>query len=341
MPTTRLQQPLDPQAVKAANQQFWKDHPELAGQQLGADADVTLRKEWVRDYVAAGGPVEKEPDAAPDAVVATCATPALDCAHAWQDCDAKADEILNKDSDPVKRNKYINAAYAKMYLQDPKLEWLGAAAFASKQVGCGIKDAQFYKDVAEADRNPWNLDGPNPVSQAQGAYAAPVYDALANGNKAVFKDIYPAHLFYEKYGLDQMKQCAGARQPPVDKKVMDGFADIDAGHSDTGAMKILQHEQQDILQAHNVFGNQEISDIMKTNQWASQHWYGRMFGAQATSVSFTPECTGGTTVTFQGTNPADPSERWPYAQQVVNQFDQIKNDPGTIDSLQKIVQADQ
>lgn len=26
-------------------------------------------------------------------------------------------------------------------------------------------------------------------------------------------------------------------------------------------------------------------------------------------------------VTSQGTNPADPNERWPYAQQVVKQFD--------------------
>jgi hypothetical protein len=341
MSTHRLQQPLNPHAVKAANNQFWKDHPELAGRQLGPDADIELRNEWVADYRAAGGLLEQEPDTAPDAVVATCVTPTFDCAQAWQQCESKADDILNKDSDPVKRNKHINAAYAKMYLQDPKLEWLGAAAFASKQVGCGIKDAQYYKDLAEVDQKSWNPDGPNPVIQTQGAYAAPVCDALANGNKAVFKDIYPAHVFYQTYGLDRMKQCADARRPPLDKKVLDGFADIDAGHSAAGALKILQHEQKDILQAHNVFGNQEIVDIMKTNQWASRFLLGRMFGAQATSMSFTPECSGGTMVTFQGTNPADPDERWPYAQQVANQFDLIKNDPGAIDSLHKIIQADQ
>jgi hypothetical protein len=339
MASRRLQQPLDPDLVAAANEKFWADHPDLAGQQLKPDSDVKLRRAWVDAYIAAGGQVEGEPATKPSEVVAPCPVKPIDCADAWKGAEQEADDILNKSDDPVKRNKEINAAYARMYLQNPKLEWLGAAAFASKQVGCGIKDAQFYKDLAEADRNPWNPNGPNPIVQIQGGYAEPVYNALANGNKAVFKDIYPAHVFYNRYGLDKMQQCADTRKPPLDKKVLAGFADIDAGHSDTGAIKILQHEQMDILQARDVFGNQEVSDIMKTNQSASEHWYGRAFGAQATSVSFTSECAGEPSVTFQGTNPADPNERWPYAQDVVHKFDEIKNDPQTLQSLQKMSQT--
>ena len=71
MATPRLKQPLNPQAVAAANKQFWKDHPELRGEQLGADADWHLRKEWVDDYLAAGGKLETEPDVAPDAAAVT------------------------------------------------------------------------------------------------------------------------------------------------------------------------------------------------------------------------------------------------------------------------------
>jgi hypothetical protein len=335
----RLKYPLDGNAVKTANREFWAKHPELDGQRLSPDSSVELRREWVNAYIAAGGALDVEPKAPPAEVSAPCATPPFDCGASWGDAEAAADQVINKSADPIERNKHINAAYAKMYLEDPKLEWLGAAAFASKQVGCGIKDAKRYKDIAEVDRQSWNPDGPNPIIQLQGGYAEPVYDSLANGNKAVFKDIYPAHVFYKKHGFDKLKQCGTARQPPLDKKVLDGFADIEAGHSATGAMKILQHEQMDILQARDVFGNQAMVDAMKMNQWASQHWYGRMFGAQPTQVAFTPACKGEPSVTFGGDNPADPAQRWPYAQEVVNKFDQIKSEPQTIDGLKALANA--
>ena len=331
---------------------------------LHSDGDVILSapagrihfhsKFWSREVGSGGGaahasgaavtPVSKPmrtagqvgPEAKVGASLKEKTTAPFDCGAAWKNCEDQADKIIKTSNDPVARNKAFNAAYAKMYLENPKLEWLGAAAFASKQVGCGLKDASDYKDIAEADRSPWNPNGASPVTQIQGAYAETVYKALGEGNKAVFKDIYPAHLFYKQYGLQKMKQCANARTPRLDKKVLDGFAEIDAGHSASGAQLILRHEQLDILQADNVFGNQELVNIMKINQWASQHWYGRLFGAQPTRVSFTPECTGDPSVTFSGTNPADPTERWPYAKRVVETFDKIKNDPQIVQGLNTI-----
>ena|ERR1700687_5723397 len=279
----------------------------------------------------------------PTAPVDQTATPCsgFDCAAAWKECEAQADAIINKSNDPIQRNKYISAAYAKLYMQNPKLEWLGAGAFASKQVGCGLRAAKDAIDMAEADRGPWNMDRPNPIVQIQGGYAKTVYDALAKGNKNLFKDIYPSNLFYQKYGGDKLKQCANARQPPVDDLVVRGFSDIDAGHPDAGALKIAQHEQLHVLQSPDVFGNPNVVSVMKLNQSMSQHWYGRALGAQPTSVSFTANCTGDPSVTFQGTNPADPNERWPYAQKVVGTFDSLKNTPQITQGLQGIVQQGQ
>lgn len=40
-------------------------------------------------------------------------------------------------ADPKARNRAINAAYANLWLKDPRFQWAGLAAFASKQVGVG------------------------------------------------------------------------------------------------------------------------------------------------------------------------------------------------------------
>lgn len=336
MSSRRLKQPLDGGAVATANRKLWRDHPELSRRHLTMDsADAAYRTEWATNYLAAGGSVETEANAPLEQTVVPC--PTFDCAAAWKECEAAADAITNKSHDPLERNRFINAAYAQMYLNNPKLEWLGAAAFASKQVGCGLKAAKDAMDIAEGDRR-WSVEGADPILQVKGAFAKPVFESLANGNRAVFKDIYPCHLFYEKYGLDKLQQCAGARQPRVDKKVLDGFQDIEDGHSAVGALKILQHEQLDLLQTADVFGNKEVQEIMELNQSASERWYGRLLGAQPTGVSFTPECTGDPYVQFEGVNPADHNERWPFARDVVNAFDDLKNTPGIRNGLEALIQ---
>jgi uncharacterized Zn-binding protein involved in type VI secretion len=44
-------------------------------------------------------------------------------------------------ADPKARNRAINAAYAQLWRLDNRFQWAGLAAFASKQVGCGLLHA--------------------------------------------------------------------------------------------------------------------------------------------------------------------------------------------------------
>ena len=341
----RLQQPLDPKAVAQANKMLWGANPELEGRQLSmGPGDARYREQWVKAYLAAGGqpepPAVQKPIDSPVQACPLAAPPELDCGKAWKELDDEAEGVLNQSSDPIERNNRINAAYAKMYLQDRRLHWLGAAAFASKQVGCGIREAQNAIDMAEAQQDAMQFGAePDLITQLKGAYAYTVRDALAAGNRAVFKDVYPAHRFFEKYGIDKLRGCAGARQPPLDKKVLEGFGEIDAGHSASGATKILQHEQQDILQSRDVFGNEKIRSIMRRNQALSEWAIGRFLGAQKTSVSYNPDCSGEPAVTFEGENPADPDERWPYAQRVVGKFEELINDPPSNARLENDLQT--
>ncbi len=286
--------------------------------------------------VAPDAPVDGSAAPCPSASAQPPTNAPFDCTKAWQQAEGEADAIINRSDDPIQRNKYINAAYAQLYRQDPRLHWLGAAAFASKQVVCGLQEAKQVSDLADAQMEAvkWGAE-PDPITQLKGGYAKAVYDALKTGNRNVFKDVYPAHVFYERNGLTHLRECAGTRRPPLDDKVLQGFSDIDAGHSADGAMKILQHEQLDILQTRDVFGNQEMVDIMGRNQWWSDvPVLGPLLGAQKTSVSYTPNCGGDPSVTFTGKNPADPNERWPYAQKVVQKFEDLISNPTTNQKLQ-------
>ena len=54
-------------------------------------------------------------------------------------------------ADPKARNSAINAAYAQLWLDDPRFQWAGLAAFASKQVGCGLLHAADSIDKIQAE----------------------------------------------------------------------------------------------------------------------------------------------------------------------------------------------
>lgn len=62
--------------------------------------------------------------------------------HLWATFQAEAENLLKVNGkwieDDIDRNKRINAAYAKLWLADHRFQWAGLAAFASKQVGCGL-----------------------------------------------------------------------------------------------------------------------------------------------------------------------------------------------------------
>lgn len=69
----------------------------------------------------------------------------LGCNEVWLAYQKEAEDIVAPGgqliADPKERNRVINAAYARLWLHDNRFQWAGLAAFASKQVGCGLLHA--------------------------------------------------------------------------------------------------------------------------------------------------------------------------------------------------------
>ncbi|WP_340618321.1 DUF2515 family protein [Xenorhabdus entomophaga] len=80
--------------------------------------------------------------------------PILTCECVWRRYQKEAEEIVAPGgkliTDPKERNKRINAAYAKIWLEDDRFQWAGLAAFASKQVGCGLLHASKMNEKIQA-----------------------------------------------------------------------------------------------------------------------------------------------------------------------------------------------
>lgn len=181
--------------------------------------------------------------------------PILTCACLWRHYQRAAEEIVAPGgvliADPVERNRAINAAYARLWLHDPRFQWAGLAAFASKQVGCGLLHAadsiELIRDEHEAlqrmrgSRREHGLltpdrvseqadelrdykeaDARNPVPSVDFRSAGEdlslvqqqfrhVHDMMALGNTTLFLDVFPLHEFYAKRGFRELKKCLRAR----------------------------------------------------------------------------------------------------------------------------------
>lgn len=181
--------------------------------------------------------------------------PILTCACLWRHYQREAEEIVAPGgvliADPVERNRVINAAYARLWLHDSRFQWAGLAAFASKQVGCGLLHAADSIDLIRKEyearqrvrdsRSEFGLltpdkmaeqadelrgykeaDARNPVPSVDFRSTGEdlslvqqqfrhVHDMMALGNTTLFLDIYPLHEFYAKRGFRELKQCLGAR----------------------------------------------------------------------------------------------------------------------------------
>lgn len=182
--------------------------------------------------------------------------PILTCSCLWRTYQREAEEIVAPKgvliADPVARNRAINAAYARLWLHDPRFQWAGLAAFASKQVGCGLLHAtdsverireewearQRLQDgrresglltpgrmseQADALRDYKEADARNPVPSVDIRFAGEdlslvqqqflhVHDMMALGNTTLFLDVFPLHEFYAKRGLVELKKCLKARE---------------------------------------------------------------------------------------------------------------------------------
>lgn len=176
--------------------------------------------------------------------------PILTCDCLWRIYQREAEEIVAPGgvliADPIERNRAINAAYARLWLHDSRFQWAGLAAFASKQVGCGLLHAANMTELIEAEhqarealrdnRREWGLftkhnmddqtilvqkykatDDLNPMptdvrfdsaepSVAQDQFQY-VNEMMALGNTTLFLDIFPLHAFYKKRGLVELKKC--------------------------------------------------------------------------------------------------------------------------------------
>ncbi|WP_236182411.1 DUF2515 family protein [Pseudomonas sputi] len=182
--------------------------------------------------------------------------PVLTCQCLWRAYQREAEKIVAPDgaliADPVQRNRAINAAYARLWLHDSRFQWAGLAAFASKQVGCGllhaadsiklirqehearqrVRDGRRESGLLTPDKMPRQAEDWGDYQEARARNPVPsldlrtsgeelslvqqqfrhVYDMMAMGNTTLFLDVYPLHQFYAVRGLAELKKCLRARE---------------------------------------------------------------------------------------------------------------------------------
>ncbi|TFH83927.1 MULTISPECIES: DUF2515 family protein [Pseudomonas] len=182
--------------------------------------------------------------------------PVLTCQCVWRRFQQEAEKVVAPDgmliADPVQRNRAINAAYARLWLHDSRFQWAGLAAFASKQVGCGllhasnsielirqehearqqVRDGRRESGLLTPDKIPDQAEAWKEYEQARGRNPVPsldfrapgeelslvqqqyrhVYDMMAMGNTTLFLDVYPLHQFYAVRGLAELKKCLEYRK---------------------------------------------------------------------------------------------------------------------------------
>lgn len=227
--------------------------------------------------------------------------PILGCASVWLRVQKEAEAWIAPGGklieDKVQRNRQINRAYAQLWLADRRFQWAGLAAFASKQVGCGLLHAaQNIKNAGdEMDANNRRTDIMNSSDGAAlsvmpngiGAGAAYMYEQLALGNTALFLDIYPLHRFYMLRGSKHMRECLQERAKisdrilwPVDKsklsfgkpfdEILQAFDLIEKNQILESVKKLAYHEQINVLQA-TIYNETAMRRALDTNQfsWAT------------------------------------------------------------------------
>ncbi|WP_434678227.1 hypothetical protein J3P77_19440 [Pseudomonas sp. R1-18] len=182
--------------------------------------------------------------------------PVLPCEGLWRVYQKEAEDIVAPGgqliANPIERNRAINAAYARLWLEDQRFEWAGLAAFASKQVGCGLLHAAQSIEAIEAESAAWEklresrsenglftsdkmqeqeqllnearqADARNPLPLLDKSFNPEqpsltqerfmyVYEMMALGNTTLFLDIYPLHAFFAKRGFKELETCLRKRR---------------------------------------------------------------------------------------------------------------------------------
>lgn len=218
--------------------------------------------------------------------------------HLWATFQTEAEDLLKVDGkwieDPASRNRRINAAYAKLWLADNRFQWAGLAAFASKQVGCGLLHAS---DVVEDNRRERErIQRSFAQAGVAGAEAATLMQMsteigahgmlrrLVHGNTHLFLDIYPLHRFYMERGSKEFDTYLPNRQNirypvywDVDRSILpfgrpfeeikEGFLLVNTGRVEESVKLLARHEQVNILQ-RIMYDNRAMQWLLAMNQFA-------------------------------------------------------------------------
>lgn len=277
--------------------------------------------------------------------------PILTCECIWRSFQKEAEDIVAPGgtliADPKARNRAINAAYARLWLHDPRFQWAGLAAFASKQVGCGLLHAADTEDRLNLAAK-MSAGGPRLTAIEMQLQYRHVHDMLALGNTTLFLDIFPLHAFYKKRGLKELAKCLPARQNiygndqhpvlwPVNQKkltfglqqplILQAFEAIDAGQIADSVKHLAWHEQQNILQPA-MYSDSQLVRLMRLNQFA----YVTAFPsgvAEAIELTLASQCRrvgDGRTIGFSNDPMADLSDinqRMPFVLKAAARFDEL------------------
>jgi hypothetical protein len=233
----------------------------------------------------------------------------LDAAAVWLRCQKEAEQWVTdaRTGKPLAKpgdlNRRINSAYAFLWLHDKRFQWAGLAAFASKQVGCGLLHASQVLTEAH-DRIAANADflDAGSAGEALGAYT--MYSKLALGNLALFLDIYPLHRFYMIRGYKELETSLPYRRDIKDKvlwpdeakkrlefgrpfpEILKGFKAIEDGNIPESVERLARHEQVNILQKL-IYDDTDTRLALDANQFA---WVNGLRGAAEIQLTLSAQC---------------------------------------------------
>lgn len=130
----------------------------MTAQALAPD-DLDLKKLW--DSTTELPACKRETSTAGPNPTTRVEVPLLTCTCLWRRFQKEAEDWVAPGgvliADPIARNRKINAAYAQLWLADNRFQWAGLAAFASKQVGCGLLHATTLEERIEAEQNAYKV----------------------------------------------------------------------------------------------------------------------------------------------------------------------------------------
>lgn len=287
--------------------------------------------------------------------------PILTCASVWLRCQQEAEEWIAPAgkliADPILRNRRINTAYAQLWLADNRFQWAGLAAFASKQVGCGLlhsaqKVTSAMQEIVDmtasgAYASNTELAYASTMPAGTGAGAGYMFGQLGLGNMALFLDIYPLHRFFMLRGGDHLITCLESRRSiatkvlwPVDKKILefgkpfkeieDGFSAVARNQIAASVLHFAQHEQVNILQAV-IYNDFAMRRALDANQfaWATGFPSGVAEAIELTlSARCRPDNAGRLSVVFSRDKRAklyDQKQRMVFVRQAAERFDTLLN----------------